>query len=331
MTSPAGEDLGALWRASKQSLDDALAAYRADLERLLRPSVTERMITGRVKSGRSVVRKIHEQAEAFPTWDSVRDKVGLRVICSTKADCHTVWGLLRNELHVVREEEKTGEYDRLFYPGIHLDVENPDVKDFRSLVVPAEVQVRTRAQDAWAVVSHKFLYKPGIPSPPKVNRMIQRLVVVMEMFDDDVQLASELRQQHRKEDPMLDTMLHAENLEEVYQNLTDEPAIIGDHAILEQLLTAYEPADRDRVSTLVNSYVSGARFEVIALLERHQPDSPAFDEARDWLYCTPEVLIVLERARSAHWMLYEAVNRTAIESAVRNVCASASLPLPGEE
>lgn len=327
--TPDGENLGQLWRDARYHLEVACARYCAALNELLKPDLAERVVTGRVKSGRSIVRKIHGNPQAYPTWDSVHDKVGLRVTCSTLADCELVVDQLSGHFEVKWVDRKTGASDQLFYPGIHVQLLDVGLVDHRGMPIEAEVQVRTRAQDAWAVISHKFLYKAGIPSPPKVERMIKRLVAVMEMFDDDVERAAELRDAHRKEDPMLDVKLYAETLEDAFQDLLDEPAIVVDaEAILPQLLASYTDGQREELDRMIDDYVTDNRDMLRELLERHQPAAAAFDSERDWLFCTPEVLVVLERAANARWLLHGAVQRTDLWPAVQRVCAAAAMPLP---
>lgn len=316
---------GQVYKTAKPHLDRALTSYCERVEGGLKAELTDYYVTGRVKAARSLIRKLRKDLGNPRTWDSIQDKVGLRVICSTKGDLKRAdkW-IEKSGLRVIERAVKSAEHDRLFYPGIHYIVEDEAVVGHDGKPIPCEVQLRTRAQDAWSVVSHKLLYKGLIDPPSKMKRIITRLTVVVEMFDDEVQRMMKKRSRL----PVYRPAMMLEALDERFEGLTGEPS--GGLPSLDLMLIlapAYLPEELPLFEQLIDRFIE-EHTDLGALIDQHQPEGEQYVDSRDWLFTQPEVLSVLERLYSKPYMLLDVVTDTDIEDVVRKVSVSAGKPLP---
>lgn len=327
MTPSGGEkDPGKQYREAKPFLDDALEYFKKEVRKLISGKVTDHYVTGRVKTARSLIRKMREDPSHPRSWVSIRDKVGIRVICSSESDCKKVDSLIRTSTWVVLDRKvKKDKSDKLFYPGRHLIVESSDASDHEGHAIPCEIQIRTRAQDAWSVVSHRLLYKGVVEPPERMKRVIQRLTVVVEMFDEDVQRMFNKRKRLR----MYRTALALECVDHQYQNLTGESSEgFPSLAILEIILKAYSAEELPHFEQLIEGYCAIHASRVSELILAHAPVSTTYVDSRDWLYSQPEILPILERASSKPYLLVNAVKDTELEDVVRKSCISAGVVLP---
>lgn len=325
MSIPA-EDASTTYLRAKPKLDDALEQYKKELSRVVRPVAGEHYVTGRVKTARSLIRKLRKDPSSPRGWVSINDKVGLRVICSTRRDLKRVDRAIRDHTwEIVDRDRKDGDSNTLYYPGIHYLVNNGASRDHLSEPIVCEIQLRTRAQDAWSVVSHKLLYKGVIEPPRRMKRVINRLTVVVEMFDDEVH-----RMFKRRESlPMYASAVALEFLEDRFEEIIGEPSDgPADLDIMNIILTAYPPTERGDFAHHVGRYckenLSDLRMQILS----HQPGSLGYSESRDWLFTQPEVIAILERAQHREHMLVHAIEGTDLEESVRKACSAVGIVLP---
>lgn len=312
-----------LYREARPHLKKATKHYAKTVSRLLRGEVPDYYVTKRVKTARSVVRKLREDPLNPRAWDSITDLAGVRVICSTKSDCKRADRLICDGPWVIRKRERMkGKYNRLFYPGIHIEVVDASQVDHRSDPITCEIQIRTRAQDAWAVASHKLSYKGAVKPPPKMRRLIDRLTILVEVFDDEVQRLFKKRARL----PMYREAILLEFLENRYEDLSGNPAEgVKDLSIINVLLVAY--GDDEPAQQLVDEFCD-AHVGLSELIGKHSVTSETYQDRADWLYTQPEVLLVLERASSKAHRLSAAIEHTDLEDVVRRTCTSAGVVLP---
>lgn len=320
------QSASATYAAAKHSLDNALADYEQGLRAAVAPVIGDHYITGRVKTARSLIRKLRKDPSNPREWESITDKVGLRVICSTKRDCKLAdKAIILQGWTVLERQMKTGRHDRMFYPGIHFIVSNGTSFDHLGNPIPCEIQIRTRAQDAWSVVSHKLLYKGVIKPPKKMMRVITRLTVVAEMFDDEVHRMIK-RREHL---PMYEAAVALELLDDKFEEIVGEPSDGAmDLDIMNVILTAYTPEERSRFAEIVADFCSERADEIRQQIEAHQPGVAGYVEARDWLFTQPEIISILERGRARESMLAHAVADTELEESVRKACSAIGIVLP---
>jgi hypothetical protein len=208
-----------------------------------------------------------------------------------------------------------------------LIVRSADTTDYVGQPIPCEIQIRTRAQDAWAVISHKLSYKGVITPPKKMRRLIDRLTVVVEMFDDEVHRLFKKRARL----PMYRTAVALEHLEDKYEGLTGDPAEGAlDLTIMASLLEAYSDDEKSRFESIVDDFCESST-DLRELILAHSVTSERYDDHVDWLFTQPEVLAVLERATNRRYMLLAAVVDTDLEDIVRRTCVAAGCVLPSRE
>jgi len=115
-------------------------------------------IPARIKDFNSFVSKVRDNKIAKP-FESIKDFVGLRVVCLFLTDLEKVEKVIDQAFEIVEREDKinNSEKDVFGYMGKHFIVKLKAKK--RANDMPFEIQVRTIAQDAWASVSHHLDYK----------------------------------------------------------------------------------------------------------------------------------------------------------------------------
>lgn len=156
----------------------------------LAPAGIESQVFYRVKEVTSYRAKVMSKQYDDP-WEQVTDKLGARAIVTRPSDVDEVHRLLvadgRLEVVDITDKRSGRDIDTLAYSGLHLDLRVP-CNGVGGERLPCELQIRTSAQDAWSVVSHKLLYKPTKGELPFADqRAIMRLVALVELFDGEVE------------------------------------------------------------------------------------------------------------------------------------------------
>lgn len=171
---------------------------KALLESGLRETAVPGQVEGRVKDLVSYLRKMLRNPEYLNGERPIQDKVGLRVVLPYSDDEESVRKVIEQFFEVDEREETVDRLgaDRLGYLAVHyivrvrgefLDEEEQTLFDG----VQAEIQVGSIAQRAWAEVSHELIYKGAVQIPVEYQRIINRLVALMEVFDSEVERARE--------------------------------------------------------------------------------------------------------------------------------------------
>lgn len=157
-------------------------------------------VSGRVKRLEECIKKFElkylAESEKEPgdidIGSQISDLIGLRVVCIYESDIEEVAAILRKNLTVFSETDKTGALElhenQFGYKGLHLDArldsarsELPEYKRFANLNF--EIQVRSIVQDAWSEVDHRLKYKKRIPR--NLKRRINRLAALFELADQE--------------------------------------------------------------------------------------------------------------------------------------------------
>lgn len=328
MTTASGASLstGDIYTASKPALDAALKAYELAVKSIVKPVAGEHYVSGRVKAKRSLIRKLAKDGNgSLRSWEQITDKVGVRVICSTKRERKAAAAALEQHGWAeCKREDKKAKKQGLAYTGVHVTVHDGEQVDSEGLPILCEVQVRTRAQDAWSVVSHKLTYKGLIDLPKKFQRVVWRLTVLTEIFDDDIQRMFKKRESL----PAYEVARAIEYLDDKYEMLLGEPGGVPDDLdIMNVLWNAYSDDERSRFSQIIAEFVEDAS-DLQDHLRTHQPGAPGYMDSRDWLFTQPEVLAVLERGVHNEHMLMHAVTNTDLAEIVTKTCAAYGIALP---
>ena len=183
--------------AAYDSERDELVEFASYLESRLEGQIRQRAINAEVKSRAKETLSFILKALLGRRYEDpikeITDKVGARIVLTYWRDREQAVEAVSAIGNVLNRDEKQDAlaYNENGYQGIHLDIEtlaidgDDDSKRFAGKV--AEVQIRTRAQAAWAEVSHDQLYKPAADVPDELKRRIYRLVALIEIFDDEVE------------------------------------------------------------------------------------------------------------------------------------------------
>jgi len=151
-------------------------------------------ISFRTKELISIIKKIKRKRRerANYDYDSLNDKLGLRIICDFQEDLYKVDGLIKENFFVKSVEYKQEElnFDKLDYVSNHYDLNiDPSLDKFRThssfAHLKFEVQVRTLNQHVWSNISHKLAYKQNQELPANLKRRIYRLLSLYEIADDE--------------------------------------------------------------------------------------------------------------------------------------------------
>jgi hypothetical protein len=217
-------------------------------------------------------------------------------------DVPVVEEVIRARFAVERYENKTLglDYHELGYLGVHFDVSlhDGDVAraEWRGLI--AEVQIHTRAQNCWADVSHRLLYKPARDTPIEIKRRIYRLMALIELFDETVQDA-------RKAIEMLPGAPEAGVLAEIEQHFYQFVARPYDRElsldIIPVLEGLYDARERKEFGELIRSFVARNRQKLDELFEAYRDD----DRCNPLIF-QPEALMVFERLERDAFRLRDA-------------------------
>jgi ppGpp synthetase/RelA/SpoT-type nucleotidyltranferase len=150
-------------------------------------------ISFRTKDLLSIIKKIKKkQSEKEYTYNDLKDKLGLRIICTYKEDLEKVDSFLKENFIIKKAEYKKDilDFDKLDYTSNHYDASiNANIAAFQNhnhlkdLVF--EIQVRTLNQHAWSNTAHTLAYKQEAEIPPLLKRRVYRLLSLYEIADDE--------------------------------------------------------------------------------------------------------------------------------------------------
>jgi ppGpp synthetase/RelA/SpoT-type nucleotidyltranferase len=178
------------WSAEQSQYEEFASWVESQLVEIASRVPLAVTVTSRAKDlasyRRKAITKLYEDA-----WEEVTDKAGARVVVPVWTDVDLFADLLSSQgpFDVIGVEDKR-EYwspNELSYSGVHVQIAAIHNGERRE----CEVQVRTLAQDAWSVVSHKLLYKPDVELPNDEQHAVYRLVALMELFDQEVKRVAE--------------------------------------------------------------------------------------------------------------------------------------------
>jgi ppGpp synthetase/RelA/SpoT-type nucleotidyltranferase len=268
------------------------------------------LVDGRVKSHRSVLGKVYRRAKPR-TWESLGDLVAIKAVFATQrgADQFTDWVNLQESWHP-RLDVRRSDADRLSYQSYQYDLWSDQSVDSTGAPVKVELQVRTAAADAWYVVDHRLRYKGAVALPSDLERKLFRLIVLTELFDEEVEAVIERQ-----------ASLPEYGVARLYESLVREvDEVIDGHAkasrpegLLELVLSAYTDEEVAAVESVVGQFVDANRPKLREVVMGHLHESQAFVESRDWIYYEPEALLIAERALNRPALLKDRIRGSDFE------------------
>lgn len=193
-------------RAVTQMLDDAGINYLT--------------VDGRTKSIESFASKAHRSADGVPIYSDplaeITDQIGVRVITYLLSDVQAVADLLSDQLVLISDRDmgqETASEGRFGYASRHLLIalDEPQLPGSSEREgQPAQVQIRTVLQHAWAEFEHDIRYKGNVPEEhaPDLDRRFTLAAGLLELADrefstirDRLQADMRADQSHRAGSP----------------------------------------------------------------------------------------------------------------------------------
>lgn len=312
-------------RESFKSIAEAVAA---ELQEICDNASLPCRVSGREKDIRSYHTKVIEKGYADP-WADVTDKAGARVILDSAGDVDRARDIIVEQLgeRVLRVEDKrsVSSPDRLGYSGVHLQV----IAELRGEAYECEVQLRTAAQDLWAKMSHKALYKPYVELPVDLQHAAYRLVAIVELFDEELQrIATHLSSD---EGDLASRIIPI--VEGSFLALAHAPSNrrLGKQ-ILDALAPTFEPEEIDSYAEILTAYIAAEGDDLARVYREYGPHSAVAYLPDYLLFSQAESLAVIERLASKKHAVADAWRRSGLPwSYLATLAAVAGLPLPDEE
>ncbi len=250
-------------------------------------------VSARAKDPGSFIKKALRKGYKDPLGE-IGDKAGARIVVPFARDRHRVIEICERFMTLSDLQDKRDLLgsEKIGYLGVHYTAAlRPELlaADEQHLAgLSAELQIHTKAESAWATVTHDSLYKSVVPVPDEVARRVMRLAVLAEIFDDEVErFLLELAAQPGFAE--LDAILPALDL----MLLAFTPRA-GDRGLSARLIpalrTLYDGEAAAIVPQILAPYIESNRETLQALYARFEQDQ----RANPLLY-QPEALMLFER------------------------------------
>lgn len=290
--------------------------------------ISDSFVRVRAKEIASFVKKLRKYSD--DCWENTTDKVGAQVIVKTLKDVEQLRAVLESgypEMDWVGTKDAS-EFRKspteLKYSGVHVQVRLAGCLTSDGEPIECEIQLRTQAEDVWASLEHKLIYKPLVEPTPLVRRKIARLSVLVEMFDEEVDAAL----MTVMNDPKYADAAILRAAEGLYLRFVSEP---GEPDLsLEVLATISDSLseDRDHYDSVLADFVDSNRSTIERIYVDYGLNSPFAGQFDYFLFTQPESLIILERVRSKPLALANAVRGSDIDEPVRRLADAFGRPLP---
>ncbi len=197
MTEAKNPHLAEFKHRYKKELRPIYKKFGKELRRLLKKLTKKAAIPvinieHRTKTVESFLKKIEKKKCYDNPFEQIKDCAGLRVTTYSLSDVERVTEMVRKEFDIDEEhsENKVEELrpKEFGYRSVHLiislskdRVKFSEWKHFSGL--PAEIQVRSILEHAWANLSHRLHYKTPFEAPRLLQRRLFGLSALLELAD----------------------------------------------------------------------------------------------------------------------------------------------------
>lgn len=303
-------------------LHDQYQAQAQDVERYITECINERgvlkaAVSARAKQPLELFKKQMRKNYRDP-WAECPDIIGARVIVGTISEKSEVVDSLQAspffEVIEVEDQEETSDPSEIRYRGLHVHVKSDAVKRPDGTPMQCEIQIRTAAQHAWAETEHRYIYKKG-QVPDDVKRHFNRLLVLMELFDielnNGVEMARELDGFRRLE--------LSQYLEVTVNQITHVP---GDAHLTMTVIEHLESAglgSATELRAIAEVYMRDHSEEVRKILREHGPHSESHDVSSDWITTQGELILMLALLHKDEYQLSNALQNSDLYQPVENL------------
>jgi len=299
--------------------ESAANIFEADVQAVLSASNIEpAVLASRHKRPLELFKKQRRKRYQDP-WAECPDLVGVRVVVPLSSDKIGVVAALKkaDEFSSVRVEDQSqnARPELLAYKGLHVHIQKEGLEDPNGRTIRCEVQIRTVAEHSWAMTEHKYVYKKSAHLPPEIQRVFRRLLVLVELYDDELSRGVAQVQM----DPGFAEMSLVLALEDHYEKLV---GTMGDQDLTREnveLLSGSLGVAPDKLAYTVSGYLENHSGQVLDLFRSHGPSNETFDVTRDWLLSQPEVLLVMALLKTNPYELSSALESSDFYSAVEPI------------
>lgn len=158
-------------------------------------------ITARLKSDQSMRKKLLAKKLPIDTYHalrSLRDSIGLRIICSFRDDVYKMVDELKQmpEVEVIEEKDYIKKAKENGYRSYHMILEMTvpyeDVDGNLPGKYYVEIQLRTIAMDTWAELEHKIRYKKDVANREVIASELKRCADELASCDLSMQTIRDL-------------------------------------------------------------------------------------------------------------------------------------------
>lgn len=300
----------AVFDAYRARESDYLAAC-AEYERRIRAALTAAgikpaMVTSRAKDAIELYKK--QRRKLYDNfWETCPDVLGVRVVVSVADDKVAAQQALEasDVLDAFNHEDQNEDADPdvLAYAGLHVHVRADDLLGVDGRPMRCEVQIRTLAEHAWAETEHRYIYKKSDGIPKSMRRIFRRLLVLVELFDEELQKGVNLV----KSSPIFAQHNLVRSLEQRFAKIAAE---VGDEQLTREVLDTLASrgyVDAAQLTELVDEYLEAHEDDVRQLLLRHGAASEGFDPDDGCIMTQPESLLILALLDSDEYRLATAL------------------------
>lgn len=293
MTAWTPEALYSAYKAEEEFYASAAESYRNVLAQLLDAGrLTDYTVKARRKSALELFKKQRRKSYEDP-WNQCPDLVGARIVVPTLSSLSEVVPILQESGRfssiVIEDQREEARPSEIRYLGLHVHLSLPTTLNSRGDDIRCELQLRTIAQDAWSVTDHKYVYKKPIDMSDDLRRTFNRLLVLTELFDSELQRGVDAVAE-------LETFRCFElsrHLEATLTTLGPTPGDFESTFETTQELVHADLGSVEELRELVDRYVTNNVSEIQHVLKEIGPDSPAFDIRNHWVTTQGELLVLM--------------------------------------
>lgn len=152
-------------------------------------------VTARVKPIKSIIEKANVRNIPYDRLrEEMYDIAGVRVMCQFEDDIEVICEQIRSrtDMIVVEERDYVNEIKSSGYRSYHMILQYPVETIEGTIVILAELQIRTLAMNFWATIEHSLNYKYQGEYPPEIKRRLQNAAQAAQLLDREM---SEIREE----------------------------------------------------------------------------------------------------------------------------------------
>jgi len=223
------EEIRRQWIESRPVYDFFRDVIQKDTVHALKKIGLKARVSSRTKEVDSLVRKALKQVKEgrTPTFESFVDKVGVRAIVRYQEDVDEAVAALKIAFECMKIEYKNEtRLNEFGYRSCHMDIRllahHKSYSLYRSF--PAELQVRTLAQDLWAEMAHELSYKSVLrTADPTRQKQIDRRIYVLSALVESADMEFSRINNEILNAPGASRLLILDALEREYYKFTSQP------------------------------------------------------------------------------------------------------------